>query len=381
MGQVVIGQQLVALLVPTGDLIDAAARIFVQRNVEPVDELGILGLDEIRAVLAVVLGGLGDIIAEAAHQLQAHHVAVLAILLIQLVLFAQVLFGLLGQLAAMLLAGALQYLLNGGLGQLALVFEQGAALDFRIQIHAVLAHFQQPGHVVDARDLPLYLLVIFHVQLAQQALAADLHAVAKAHGLDAGGALHGAAQHGHGIGIVQKQGVRANLFHIPGEVQHHRDGAQGAEDAADAQGIGDGLAKAVALGHLKVDDRAGLIAAHLDGVDHIIGAAQGILALLHAQIGLDFGLAAVVAVDGLQHQFGLIQPLSVNIVQRDGGILQSRGHHTVAQHVFGKNRAASTHKGNFRHGNLLPEICMDISDVNHTQFRTFRQGMFNFLFI
>jgi hypothetical protein len=66
-----------------------------------------------------------------------------------------------------------------------------------------------------------------------------------------------------------------SFFHIAAGIQQHRDGAQGAHDAADAQRIGDGLAQAVLLGDLEVDHRAGLVPANLEHADGVIGAIQG----------------------------------------------------------------------------------------------------------
>ena len=259
-----------------------------------------------------MLAGLGDVVAEALHDLKAHHVAVL--------------FG------------------DGG----------GAALDLRVQILAVPGNLQQPGLMVDARDLPLHLLVIGHVQMLHQPRHTGLHAVAQAHGLDSRVALHGPGEHGHGVGVVQEPGVGADLLHVMGEVHHHRDGAQRPEDAADAQGVGDSLAQAVLFRHLKVGDGAGLVQAHLDGVDHVIGPAQGGFAVLHAAVFLDAGAVAQVVVDGGEHQVAFLQPLGINVVQGDGALRQRGGYHAVPQHILGKHRGTGAHEGNLRHTVSLP---------------------------
>ena len=153
--------------------------------------------------------------------------------------------------------------------------------------------------------------------------------------------------------IVQQPRVGADLLHVLREVQHHRDGAQGAEHAAHAQRIGDGLAQAVLLRNLEVSDGAGIVAADLDGVDDVVRAAQRRLAVLDAQILLDLGLGAVVAVDGLEHHLGLVQTGLVNIVQRNGALRQRGGHHAVAQNVLREHRGTGAHESDFRHGKLL----------------------------
>ena len=63
-----------ALFVPTLDLFNTAAGIFVQRNAVALDKLGVFVLDEEIVVLGVVLGGLGAVVAEAANVLKADKV-------------------------------------------------------------------------------------------------------------------------------------------------------------------------------------------------------------------------------------------------------------------------------------------------------------------
>ena len=62
---------LLAIALPACDLIDAAARIFVDRAVVALDQLRILGLDEERVVFGVVLARFGAVVTEAADVLVA----------------------------------------------------------------------------------------------------------------------------------------------------------------------------------------------------------------------------------------------------------------------------------------------------------------------
>ena len=71
-----VRHQLVAHPLPSRDLAHAAAGVLVQRDVEPLDQLGVPGLDEPRHVLGAVLAALGDVVAEPAHDLVAHPVSV-----------------------------------------------------------------------------------------------------------------------------------------------------------------------------------------------------------------------------------------------------------------------------------------------------------------
>ena len=307
-GQLVVLGQLHAQGGPLFLMADAAARILIQRDIEALDQLRILVFDKIRRVFGVVFAGFGYIIAKALHDFIAHHIVMLL----------------------------------GARGC--------AALDLGIQIVALrIADLQQPSLMVDAGDLPLIGIVIGHIQPLEQVAGAHLHAVAQTHRLDGGVALHIAGQHSHGVGVVEEPGVGAHLGHVIGKVLHHGNGAQGAEDAADAQGVGDGLTQAVLLGHIKVRHSAGLVQAHLNGVDYIVGAAQGLLAVFHAQIGLDGGLVAQVLVDGVQHALAVVHAVCVDIVEGDFAVFHNRGRHAVAQHVLGKHAGAGAHECNLRH--------------------------------
>lgn len=66
-----------------------------------------------------------------------------------------------------------------------------------------------------------------------------LDAVAKSRDPHVRRALHGPAKHGHRVGVIQKQGVRAEPLDVPGDVAHHGNGAQRPEDAGHAAGVAD----------------------------------------------------------------------------------------------------------------------------------------------
>ena len=177
--------------------------------------------------------------------------------------------------------------------------------------------------------------------------------MAQAHGLYVGVPQHVPGEHGHGVGVIQEQGVGAHLLHIPGEVVHHRDGAQGPHNAPDAQGVGDGLAQAVLFGHLKVDDGAGVVQPHLDGVHHEIRPPQGVLPVLHPQVGGDFRVAPHGLVHGADDLRALRQPGAVNVVQGEFRLPQYRAAQAVPQHVPGKDGAARPHKSDLFHKSMF----------------------------
>ena len=235
----------------------------------------------------------------------------------------------------------------------ALVQLFGPAADLGVEVVALaVPDVQEPAHVVDAGDgLAVAGELVGHAKMLQQAAGADLDAVAKAHGLHLGIAQHVARQHGHRVGVVQQPGVGADLLHVPGEFGHDGDGPQAAHDAADAKGVGDGLAQAVLFGDLEIDDGGRLIAADLDGVDHEPGPTQGLPAVFRAEIGADHRPALVdVPVQGLQNLLALPEPDRVDVVQGDLAAAQGRGTHDVAQNVPGKNGAAGTEEGDLEHG-------------------------------
>ena len=138
--------------------------------------------------------------------------------------------------------------------------------------------------------------------------------MAQADGPDVGVTLHITGQHGHGVGVVQEQSVGAPALHVVGVAFHHRDGAQGAENAADAQGVGDGLAQAVLFGDLKVRDGAGLVPAHLDGVDHEIRPFEsGFPVQGPGDVGFSVGGGIDVAEDLVR----FFQSLGINVKEAD----------------------------------------------------------------
>ena len=191
---------------------------------------------------------------------------------------------------------------------------------------------------------------MLHLQFPQQARHAGLHRVAQADRPHRAVAQHRAGHHRHRVGVVQQPRLRRRLLHVPRQVEHHRNGAQRAEDAADPQRVANGLTQAVALGHLEVDHRARLVTAHLNGVDHEVGVAQRRLPRSGAQVGLDPGAAGVeVAVQGGEHRLRLAQALGVDVVQGDGGVAQRLGQQAVADDVLDEHGRAGADEGDL-HG-------------------------------
>ena len=78
----------------------------------------------------------------------------------------------------------------------------GPALNFRVQILAVAANVQQPGHVINTRDMKLHVLD-WHIHAFQQRFSADLNAVAKSDRFHLRMTQHSAGYRGHRIGVVE----------------------------------------------------------------------------------------------------------------------------------------------------------------------------------
>ena len=84
--------QLMSSLLPLFDLVDTSARIFIKRNVKILNQFRMTVLNEVRSILGIVLAGFREIITEAQHKLQTHHIGVAAGLLVQIILLAHPLF-------------------------------------------------------------------------------------------------------------------------------------------------------------------------------------------------------------------------------------------------------------------------------------------------
>ena len=86
------------------------------------------------------------------------------------------------------------------------------------------------------------------------------------------------ADHRHRVRVVQEPRAGADLGHVVADAEHHRRGAQRADDAADAERVADRLADAVA-GRDLVVAHGRRVAADLDAVDHVVGAVERLAAV------------------------------------------------------------------------------------------------------
>ena len=313
----VVGEILLLVAVPARDLIDAAAGILVKRNSVTLDELGVLFLDEEVVVLRIVLARLGAVVAKAADIFKSDKIL-------------EVLGGILEDLAS-------------------------AAADLGVEVVAVcILKLKKERHVVDARDLFADGALRLKSDFLEKSVRADLNAVAKTYGLDGSVSLHKAGEDRHGVGVVEEESLGADLSHILCEIVENGDGAESAENAADAEGVGDGLTESVLLRDLEVDDGARVVTADLDGVNYEGSIAESILAFSNAEVLLDSSAVFVdILVEGADHYVGLFKSFGVDIVKSDFGIPKGGSHHNVAEHVLGKNSTARAHKCDLDHFNFL----------------------------
>ena len=307
---------LIPLLRPLCDLLNAAARILVKRNVEALDELRILRLYVEGVILSVVLAGLGTVVAELVNIVKAYHIAVLFGCVHSLCLF----------------------------------------LDDRIEVTALLiAHLEKPSHMVYSGDKLRANLGVIHTEAAEELLSAYLNAVAKTYGLYLGVTEHIAGKNSHRVGVVEEPRIGANLLHIARKVLEHVNGTHTSHNSADAESVGNGLSEAVLLGYLKVDDGTGVVKADLDRVNDESRTAERIASFSNAEVLLYLSLSLVVLfVKRVDHQIGLLESYSVDIVKSYLEILAKRGsEQNVTENVLGKYRAACAHKCNFHTFSIL----------------------------
>ena len=138
------------LVRPARDVLDAALRVFVERDAELLDQVRAVALDEPGDVFGEMLGALGDEVAEAHHHLVAHFVRAARVVVV-------------------------------GLGEAALGV---AAAQRRVEVAgaAVLHHLLEvevEGHVVDAGAAVADLLDR-DVEVVGQLLGGALHRMAEA---------------------------------------------------------------------------------------------------------------------------------------------------------------------------------------------------------
>ena len=221
------------MILPFGDLLLAAGRIFIERNAVALDQVLAPVLDEPGAIFCEMLGTLGQEIAELVHHLVTHKVR------------------------AAWPHGV--FLGDQPLGVLAAQF----GIEVAPATINTLFEIQEEGDMVDPRHA---VADIRHrnVEVMRQLEQCVRHRMAQTDSPDIRKPFpDGPAIDRHRVHILQHHRVRAELFHVGTEVPQEGHGAKPAHDPADAERVGDGLAKSVFLRDLEIGDCAGLVAADL----------------------------------------------------------------------------------------------------------------------
>ena len=249
-----------------------------------------------------MFAGLGDKVAETAHQFEANLVCVVY-------------------------------------GRLVHSFEET-----RIEVLAVLLHAQVEGHVVDAGTDESHVVGVF-AEVAHQLIECALDAVAKADGGDTAGSGDCLHVHRHGIGVVQKNCARTDFLHVSNQTAQHGEGAQGSEKAAGAGGIGDGKVQTVLAWDFEVD-QSGVKSADLNHVDDKVGAAQRFFLV---QRSFDRGCGA----NGLRQLAAEVgsdlQPIGIDVHIGKRRVFKFREAKDIARQILGKNDASRANHCNFDH--------------------------------
>ena len=148
----------------------------------------------------------------------------------------------------------------------------------------------------------------------------------------------GQAHHTHRVGVVEHDGIGAEIFGITQDLEEYRNGAQTFEKAAGADGVANALVDAVAGGNFIVETDAGK-AGNLDAADHVIAAFENFAAIRICPYFPLFILAAFTQ-QTLNQFFDPAEAVAVNIDQADFPAFVSRCGNQVVDQARGKHAAS-----------------------------------------
>jgi hypothetical protein len=157
------------------------------------------------------------------------------------------------------------------------------------------------------------------------------------------------AEDRHRVGVVEQPRVRRDRREVLADPEQHGDRAQRAEDPADAERVADRLAQPVAGGQLEVEHRR-LVHADLDHVDGEVGAVERRPPL---RVGGDARPRPELLVEPVRQRGGGLQPLGVDVVQRELEPAQVLVGEEVAEQLTGERGAARADEGHFGHSAAL----------------------------
>jgi hypothetical protein len=205
----------------------------------------------------------------------------------------------------------------------------------REQVDTLVLEREIERHVVDTGSA-VGDLVGSDPEVVTDLVCRSLHAVTQAHRRDVGQSVQRPAVHRHRVHVVEMQHVGAQLLHVVEHLLHHRDGAQGAHDPADAERVGDRLTQPVLLRDLEVDHRRRPVPADLDHADRVVGTVEcgsPVGGRHHRRVRAESGC------DPMSDLLARRETHGVDVVQDDLARRQFGVREDVAHQVAGEDRA------------------------------------------
>ena len=208
-------------------------------------------------------------------------------------------------------------------------------MEVGVQVPAAVLEAEQervvvePGRVGDD-------LVPLQVEIAGQPVDRPEDRVAQADDLDRGRLRDRPDEDRQRVRVVQQPGIGTHLGHVPGDAEDDRNGAQGAEDATDADRVGDRVPEAEPGRDVEVDlGRAG--STDLDRVDDEVGTTER---RAPVKMGRDRRLGVERRGGPVSHPLSGRETIGVDVVEGDVRGPQGRAREDVAEEVLRELDAA-----------------------------------------
>lgn len=256
---------------PTGDLNLTPTDVFIERDVKSFDVLGMVTTNEVGRVFGKVLAAFRHKVSQPLQHFVANSVPI----------------------------------------RNSTFFHH--AVNFGIEITAVVFKLKIEGHVVDPRAKVVD-LVVGNGQVMTQLLGCPLHAMAEPNVSHTRVLIYSPTKHGHRIRVVQQKSLWTLLFHVITQIHHERNGAQASKNPANPQRIGDGLSQTIFLRNFKVNDGAGFVSSNLHHIDDIVCIDQGFGAFGGCR---DCGLGPQNSIDLFGDDLTRFEALGIDVHERD----------------------------------------------------------------
>ena len=214
-----------------------------------------------------------------------------------------------------------------------------------VQIHAVVFQLQIKCLMIDT-GAGIDQLIIGNLQPIRQHMGSALNTVAQTGDVHVGILLHGVAQHGHGVGIVQEHRPGTVGFDVPADFQQQGDVTQSAENTGNTARIANVGIHTVLLGNLDIMS-PDVNAAVEHGAKHTVRALEGFRPVCS---GSDLAVRAFHGfLDPLAYLTDIFQIIGIAIHQSNLAILECREGQQVAHTACGELQASCANKRKFFH--------------------------------